>query len=62
MKTSSRHKTLCTEPLLGDQLPGNHATMELKSHHPGLGDIGICEFLIEGELNPPDLEGIERNN
>ena len=31
MKTSSRHKTVCTELLLGDPLPGSHGTMELKS-------------------------------
>ena len=58
-KTSSRCKTVCTEPLLGDPLPGSQATMEMQGHKPELGNIGIYEFLIEGELNPPDLEGIE---
>ena len=59
MKMSSRQKTVCTEPLLGDPLPGSQATSGTKGQKPGIGKIGIYEFLIEGKLNPPDLEGIE---
>ena len=56
---SSRHKTVHTEPLLGDPLPGSQATSETKGEKPVIGETGTYEFLIEGELNPPDLEGIE---
>ena len=58
-KTSSRCRTVCTEPLLGDPLPGSQATMEMQGHKPELGDIGIYVFFIVGKPNPPDLEGIE---
>ena len=59
MKTFSRNKAVHTEPLLGDPLPGSQATSGTKGQKPGIGKIGMYEFLIEGELNPPDLEGIE---
>ena len=59
IKTSSRCRTVHTESLLGDPLPGSQATMEMQGHKPELGDVGIHEFFIEGEPNPPDLEGIE---
>ena len=58
-KMSLRCRTVHTEPLLGDPLPGSQATMEMQGHKQELGDIGIYEFLIQGEPNPPDLEGIE---
>ena len=61
IKTSSRCKIVCTEPLLGDPLPGSQATMEMQGHKPELGDIGTYEFFIEGEPNPPDPEGIEED-
>ena len=56
---SSRHNTVCTEPLLGDSLPGAQATKRIESHNPESVDIHVYEFLIEGESNLPDLEGIE---
>ena len=59
IKTSSRYKTICTEPLLGDPLPVSQATMKVQGHKPDLVDTGKYEFLIEGAPNPPDLEGIE---
>ena len=59
IKTSSKHRTVNTEPLLGDPLPGSQATMKVYGHKPDSGDIGIYEFLFEGAPNPPDLEGIE---
>ena len=46
MKMSSRHKTVHTEPLLGDPLPGSQATSGMKGQKPGIGKIGTCEFLI----------------
>ena len=61
IKISSKHRTAITEPLLGNPLPGSQATMKVKGHMPNSGDIGICEFLIEGAPNPPDLEGIEED-
>ena len=39
IKTSSRCKTICSEPLLGDPLTGSQATMEMQGHKPELGDI-----------------------
>ena len=59
MKTSSRHKTGCTEPLLGDPLPGSQATSGMKGQKSGISKLGTSEFLIKDEPNPPDLEGIE---
>ena len=59
MKTTSRCPTVCAEPLLGDLLPGSQATTKMQGHKPQLGNIGVYQFLIEGEPNPPDLEGIE---
>ena len=35
--------------------------MEMQGRKPELGDIGTDEFLIEGEPDPPDLEGIEQD-
>ena len=32
MKMSSRYRTVCTEPLLGDPLPGSQATMKIQGH------------------------------
>ena len=61
IKTSSKFKTVCTEPLLGDPLPGSQATTKIHGHKPDSGDIGIYELLIEGAPNPPDLEGIEED-
>ena len=48
IKTSSKYRTVCTEPLLGDPLSDS-------------GDIGTYKFLIEGAPNPPDLEGIDED-
>ena len=61
IKTSSKYRTVHTEPLLGDPLPGSQATMKIHGHKPDSGDIGKYEFLIEGAPNPPDLEGIEED-
>ena len=61
IKISSKYRTACTEPLLGDPLPGSQATMKVYGNKPDSGDIGIHEFLIEGAQNPPDLEGIEED-
>ena len=61
IKTSSKYRTVCTEPLLGDPLPGSRATMKVHGHKPDSGDIGMYEFLIEGAPNPPDLEGIDKD-
>ena len=61
IKTSSKYRTVCTEPLLGDPLPGNQATMKLHAHKPDSADIGMYEFLIEGAPHPPDLEGIDED-
>ena len=30
----SKYRTVCTEPLLGDPLPGSHATMKVHGHKP----------------------------
>ena len=60
-KISSKYRTACTEPLLGGPLPGSQATTKVYGHEPDSGNIGIYEFLIEGALNPPDLEGIEED-
>ena len=59
IKTSSKYRTVHTEPLLGDPLPGSQATMKVHGHKPDSGDIGIYKFFIEGAPNPPDLEGID---
>ena len=54
IKTSSKYRTVCTEPLLGDPLPGSQATMKTHGHKPDSGDIGKYKFLIEGAPNPPE--------
>ena len=54
MKLTSKHKTVHTEPLLGDPLPGSQATLGTQGQKPGIGKVGIYGFLIEGESNPPD--------
>ena len=59
IKTSSKHRTVITEPSIGNSLPGSQATVKVNSHMPDPGDIGIYEFFINGAQNPPDLEGIE---
>ena len=61
IKISSKYRNACTEPLLGNPLPGSQATMKVNGHKPDSCDIGIYEFLIEGAPNPPDLEGIEED-
>ena len=35
--------------------------MKVHCHKLDSGDIGIYKFLIEGALNPPDLEGIDKD-
>ena len=59
IKTSLKYRTVHTEPLPGDPLPGIQATMKVHGHKPDSGDIGTYKFLIEGAPNPPDLEGIK---
>ena len=61
IKISSKHRTAITEPSIGDPLPGSQATVKVNGHMPDPGNIGICEFLIEGAPNPADLEGIEED-
>ena len=61
IRISSKHRTAITEPLLGDPLPGNQATVKVNGHMPDSGDIAIYEFLIEGAPNLPDLEGIDED-
>ena len=61
IKTSSKYRTVHTEPLLGHPLPGSQATTKIHGHKPDSGDIGTYEFLIEGTANPLDLEGIEED-
>ena len=51
IKTLSKYRTLCTEPLLGNPLPSSQATMKVHGHKPDSGDIGIYKFLIEGAPN-----------
>ena len=58
IKTSSKYRTVHTEPLLGNPLPGSQSTMKVHGHKLDSGDIGIYKFLIEDAPNPPDLEGI----
>ena len=48
IKISSRYRTACTEPLLGDPFPGSQATTKVYGHKPDSGDISIYKFLIEG--------------
>ena len=60
IKTPSKYRTVHREPLLGDPLLGSQATMEVQGHKPDSGDIGMYKFLIEGAPNPPDLEGIDK--
>ena len=61
IKTSSKYRTVHTEHLLGDPLPGSQATMKVHGHKPDSGDIGKYKFLIEAAPNPPDLEGIDED-
>ena len=61
IKISSKYRTVHTEPLLGNPLPGSQATTKVHGHKPDSGDIGMYKFLIEGEPNPPDLEGIGKD-
>ena len=61
IKASLKYRTVHTEPLLGDPLPGSQTTTKVHGHKPDSGDIGIYKFLIEGAPNPPDLEGIEED-
>ena len=61
MKTSSRCETVHTDPLIGDPMQGSQATTSMPGHKPELGDIGIYEFLIHGDPNPPDLEGVDKD-
>ena len=51
IKTSSKYRTVHTEPLLGDPLPGSQAITKVHGHKPDSGDIGIYEFLIKGAPN-----------
>ena len=55
IETSSKYRTIHTEPLLGDPLPGSQAITKVHGHKPDSGDIGTYKFLIEGAPNPPDL-------
>ena len=61
IKTSSKYRTVHTDPLLGNPLPGSQATMKVCGHKPDSGDIGIYKFLIEGAPNPPHLEVIDKD-
>ena len=61
IKTSLKYRTVHTEPLFGDPLPGSQATAKVHGHKPDSGDIGVYKFLIEGAPNPPYLEGIEED-
>ena len=61
IKTSSKRTTAIAEPSIGDPLLDGQATMKVSGHTPDLGDIDICEFLIQDAPNPPDLEGIEED-
>ena len=61
IKTSSKNTTVHTEPLLGNPLPGSQATMKVHGPKSDSGDIGLYEFLVEGAPNPPDLEGIDKD-
>ena len=61
IKMSSKYRTVCTEPLSGDPLPGSQATTKVHGHKPDSGDVGMYEFLIEGAPNLPDLEGIDED-
>ena len=40
IKTSSKYRTVHTEPLQGDPLPGSQATMKVHGHKTDSGDIG----------------------
>ena len=59
IKTSSRHTIETAETSIGDPLPDSQATVKINGCMPDPSNIGICEFLIEGAPNPPNLEGIE---
>ena len=48
IKTSSKYRAVCTEPLLGDPLSGSQATTKVHGHKPDSDDIDIYEFLIVG--------------
>ena len=61
IKISSKYRTVHTEPLLGDPLPGSQPTTEVYGHKPDSGNIGTYKFSIEGAPNPPDLEGIDED-
>ena len=60
-KTSLRDETVCTEPLIGNTLPDSQATTSKQPHKPGIGEVDIYEFIIHGDPNPPDLEGVEED-
>ena len=59
IKTSSKHRTVITEPSIGNPIPRSQATVKVNGQMPDPGDIGINEFFIDGAPNPPDLEGVE---
>ena len=61
IKTSSKYRTVYTEPLLGNPIPGSQATTKVHGHKPDSGDIDIYKFLIEVTPNSLDLEGIEED-
>ena len=59
IKTSSKYRTVRTEPLLGQ--PPSRQSSHYGGHKPDSDDICVYKFLIEGAPNPPDLEGIDED-
>ena len=47
------------EPLIGDPLPDENTTVKASGHTIDPTDVRTYEFLIQGTLNPQDLQGLE---
>ena len=62
IKMSSKYRTVHTEPLLGNPLPGSQATAKVHGHKPDSGEKGMYQILIEGAPKPPNLEGIDEDH
>ena len=61
IKTSAKCTPAIAEPSTGDPLPDDHATLKASDHTVYLTDVHTHEFLIQGTLNPCDLQGIEED-
>ena len=64
VKTSKRHTPIMvepSEPSIGDPPPNGITTVMVSGQAFDPTDVRMYEFLIQGALNPLDLEGLEED-